>query len=332
MKHLLLFIFLLFSFNLIAQDIIIKRNGDEIKSKILEITSETIKYKKFEFQDGPIRNINISDVFMVIYENGEREKFTTTENLNSKEVAQKENLTITESLNSTEIIKKEVSNNDYPVEIYSDVKLNTKFKKINSQNFDFLKGEKKMNIEYVYDSMAVGEYANEQDWVSKKVVEQNAEETGKGDAWAIKWKADREERFQPSLELITNRRLKKIDVVIGNYRDVKYTIIAKTTFTEPGYYAGVTCKFASIDVEFIFIETGKPENILGKIVMKQQKRKAVWQSALYRQRYWTGYNEKFLNHRTTHMGNLREKIMTTLFEIYEQETANLTFACKKGCS
>lgn len=32
------------------------------------------------------------------------------------------------------------------------------------------------------------------------------------------------------------------------------------------------------------------------------------------------------------MGNLREKIMTTLFEIYEQETANLSYACKKGCS
>ncbi len=113
MKYYVLVIFSLLSFNLIAQDIIIKRNGDEIKSKILEITNETIKYKKFEFQDGPIRNINISDVFMVIYENGEREKFTTTENLNSKEVVQKENLVITESQNSTEITKEKVSINDY---------------------------------------------------------------------------------------------------------------------------------------------------------------------------------------------------------------------------
>lgn len=77
----ILFLFLIgLLTNLIyAQDIIIKRNGDEIKSKILEITSETIKYKEFDFQDGPIRNINISDVFMVIYENGKREKFTGIE-------------------------------------------------------------------------------------------------------------------------------------------------------------------------------------------------------------------------------------------------------------
>jgi len=86
MKRFLFSLLIGLSSNLIfAQDIIIKQNGDEIKSKILEITSETIKYKEFEFQDGPTRNINISDVFMVIYENGKREKFTTTESPLAKE-------------------------------------------------------------------------------------------------------------------------------------------------------------------------------------------------------------------------------------------------------
>ncbi|MEA3447937.1 MAG: hypothetical protein U9Q98_05745 [Bacteroidota bacterium] len=32
-----------------GQDIIVKQNEDEIKSKILEITSEAIKYKEHEF-------------------------------------------------------------------------------------------------------------------------------------------------------------------------------------------------------------------------------------------------------------------------------------------
>lgn len=97
MKRILFLLLIGLSANLIfAQDIIVKQNGDEIKSKILEITSETIKYKEFDFQDGPTRNINISDVFMVIYENGKREKFTTTESQTSN--------------NDT---KKEVSNNNY---------------------------------------------------------------------------------------------------------------------------------------------------------------------------------------------------------------------------
>jgi len=86
MKQILFLLLIGLSSNLIfAQDIIVKQNGDEIKSKILEITIETIKYKEFKFQDGPTRNINISEVFMIIYENGEREKFTTTESQTLKE-------------------------------------------------------------------------------------------------------------------------------------------------------------------------------------------------------------------------------------------------------
>jgi len=82
------------STNLFAQDIIIITDGNEIKSKVIEITSKTIKYKKFDYLDGQIRNINISNVFMVIYENGEREKFTTLQNEEKKTSKPQENVTI----------------------------------------------------------------------------------------------------------------------------------------------------------------------------------------------------------------------------------------------
>jgi hypothetical protein len=91
MKRILLLLLIGFTGNLIfAQDVIIKRNSDEIKSKILEITNETIKYKDFEFLDGPIRNIKISEVIMIIYENGKKETFTTLENQNPKPVTKTE--------------------------------------------------------------------------------------------------------------------------------------------------------------------------------------------------------------------------------------------------
>lgn len=64
---------------LFAQDIILKRSGDQIKSRVLEITFESIKYKDFDFLEGPIRNIRISDVSMIIYENGKRETFSSSE-------------------------------------------------------------------------------------------------------------------------------------------------------------------------------------------------------------------------------------------------------------
>ncbi|MCF8373209.1 MAG: hypothetical protein K9H64_16440 [Bacteroidales bacterium] len=80
MKQIVLILLIGLTSNLLfSQDIIIKKNGSEIKTKIIEITIETIKYKEFDFQEGPIRNINISDVFMVIYENGNREVFAKKE-------------------------------------------------------------------------------------------------------------------------------------------------------------------------------------------------------------------------------------------------------------
>ena len=56
-----------------AQDIIYKNDGTEIKVKIIELTTETVKYKNFEQLQGPIRNILLSDVFMIIYEDGTKE-------------------------------------------------------------------------------------------------------------------------------------------------------------------------------------------------------------------------------------------------------------------
>lgn len=64
---------------LIAQDFIYKNDGGEIKSKVIEITPDFIKYRKWENQTGPIYNIKIADVFMVVYENGEREVFKKNE-------------------------------------------------------------------------------------------------------------------------------------------------------------------------------------------------------------------------------------------------------------
>ncbi len=62
-------------FRLFAQDIIYKHDGTEISSRVIEITTAFIKYKKFEQQSGPIRNIKISDVFMIIYEDETQEVF-----------------------------------------------------------------------------------------------------------------------------------------------------------------------------------------------------------------------------------------------------------------
>jgi len=56
-----------------AQDVIVLKNGDEIKSKVIEITPAEIKYKRSDNLGGPTIDILKSDVFMIKYANGTKE-------------------------------------------------------------------------------------------------------------------------------------------------------------------------------------------------------------------------------------------------------------------
>ncbi|WP_299818341.1 hypothetical protein [uncultured Pontibacter sp.] len=58
-----------------AQDVLLKRNGDEIQVKVQEIGLEVIKYKRFDNLQGPVILIAKQDVFMITYENGIKEVF-----------------------------------------------------------------------------------------------------------------------------------------------------------------------------------------------------------------------------------------------------------------
>ncbi len=79
MKYLLIVVtFISFGISY-SQDNIIKRNGEEIRSKVLEIGISEIKYKKFENQEGPTYTIAKSDVFMIKYENGTSEVINAIE-------------------------------------------------------------------------------------------------------------------------------------------------------------------------------------------------------------------------------------------------------------
>lgn len=80
-KTIFIFFFsLLFQFQLtIAQDIIFKRNGDEIKSKVSEVTATEIKFKKSDNLDGPMFTILKSEVMMIKYSNGTKDVFQLNE-------------------------------------------------------------------------------------------------------------------------------------------------------------------------------------------------------------------------------------------------------------
>lgn len=58
-----------------GQDIITKKNGDDIRAKVIEITLTELKYKNFNNLDGPLISILKSDVIFVKYENGTKDVF-----------------------------------------------------------------------------------------------------------------------------------------------------------------------------------------------------------------------------------------------------------------
>ncbi|WP_026463268.1 hypothetical protein [Adhaeribacter aquaticus] len=78
-KILLLFFFIFFSYAANAQDIIIKKNGDEIQAKVLEIEVNVVKYKRFDNLTGPTISVLKNELFMIKYENGTKETFSKTQ-------------------------------------------------------------------------------------------------------------------------------------------------------------------------------------------------------------------------------------------------------------
>lgn len=76
--------------NAFAQDVIVKKDGSTIMSKVLEIGTHEIKYKKFSNQEGPTYTIASSDVLAINYEKGGKESFSVTNEKTLTKSAQKQ--------------------------------------------------------------------------------------------------------------------------------------------------------------------------------------------------------------------------------------------------
>jgi hypothetical protein len=77
-KKRFLMIFACFAFlaqGIYAQDIIVKRNGGEIQAKVMEVSSEKVKYKKFDNISGPNYSISSAEISMIKYEDGSKKVF-----------------------------------------------------------------------------------------------------------------------------------------------------------------------------------------------------------------------------------------------------------------
>ena len=72
-----------------CQDILVLKNGDEIKVKVSEVLPDLIKYKKWDNQDGPLYSEPKGNIFMIKYQNGSKDVFANqgTSNSNASPVS-----------------------------------------------------------------------------------------------------------------------------------------------------------------------------------------------------------------------------------------------------
>ncbi|MBP5548381.1 MAG: hypothetical protein J6X58_05800 [Bacteroidales bacterium] len=63
-----------------AQDVITLKNGEEIQVKVTKVGESEIEYKKWSNQNGPTYTKPVSEIFMIKYENGDKDVFNQTNN------------------------------------------------------------------------------------------------------------------------------------------------------------------------------------------------------------------------------------------------------------
>jgi hypothetical protein len=79
-----------------GQDVIVRKNGEEIKARVEQILDTEIKYRKADNLTGPIYSIKKADVFMIKYENGTKDVFTEQPVISSAENTPAKKITFTD--------------------------------------------------------------------------------------------------------------------------------------------------------------------------------------------------------------------------------------------
>lgn len=135
------------------------------------------------------------------------------------------------------------------------------------KSYSFLSSGSEMNVKFDYSDMSVGKYKTEIEYVNDKVEEYNKKEAGKGDSWRESWYGSRERIYHVKFMELLTKGLAKSGINATEGDDAPITLTVHTTFTEPGFNVGVASKPASINVEYIFTNTGDG-SVLAKFEQK----------------------------------------------------------------
>ncbi len=98
-----------------GQDILVRQSGEDEKVKVLEISEEKVKFKKWNNLDGPTYSLDKSEIFMIKYQNGEKETFTSRQDMS--EAAEKYTNDVSDSQDNVVQEPERPKKREYPLSI-----------------------------------------------------------------------------------------------------------------------------------------------------------------------------------------------------------------------
>ncbi|HCW08680.1 MAG TPA: hypothetical protein DGG95_15075 [Cytophagales bacterium] len=137
-----------------------------------------------------------------------------------------------------------------------------------------LKGQTAIAVEFTYDNLKIGMRGKETEaeYIADRKQKMNEKEAGKGDKWAVAWVADRKDRFEPQFRELCSKHAEM--TTAGS--NPTYTMIFKTTQTEPGFNVGITRMPAFINGEALIVETANKDKVVARITVERSPGRDAW--------------------------------------------------------
>ncbi|TDQ28846.1 hypothetical protein [Tenacibaculum caenipelagi] len=143
--------------------------------------------------------------------------------------------------------------------------------KVVNGNFDFIKDQKEINVEFVYDNMKLfKKNLTNEEYMAERSAKLEEDSRGKGERWKKSWIGSREIIYAPKFLELMNRYLEKDHGVYfaENLKDAKYTLVVETVWVYPGWNAAVMRQPAKVSTLLKFVETANKDNVVLEITSK----------------------------------------------------------------
>lgn len=104
MKKLILLIALFSSITIMAQDVIVKKDGRTILAKVTKVGDKEVEYKKYNTNSDRLYSISVSELMTINYEDGEKEDFSNSSISSENNDADSREITISPAANNLQLL------------------------------------------------------------------------------------------------------------------------------------------------------------------------------------------------------------------------------------